>query len=116
MSPLRTFCSFIRTCAEPRAILMWVQSRTFISWPSSSMMTPLRTSPVLIMPVVASRRWWSCGALQVRLGDVGVLLRLRLGEVVGAVALAVGTGGHEEEIARCRVGVGHRGDGRDARR
>ena len=54
MSPLRTFCSFMRTWAEPRAILMWVQSRTFISWPSSSMMIPFLTSPVLIKGVLVS--------------------------------------------------------------
>src|SRR5437879_6371807 len=109
MSPLRTFCSFMRTCAEPRAILMWVQSRTFISCPSSSMMIPFLTSPVLIIDRSACLVRRSCRrTLRVRLGDVGLLLGQGPREVMGSIALTARAGSHEVVVAGSGVRVGHR--------
>ena len=116
MSPLRTFCSFMRTCAEPRAILMWVQSRTFISCPSSSMMIPFLTSPVLIIDLSAFPGCPSCRrTLRVRLGYVGLLLGQGLREVMGSVALTARAGSHKVVVAGSGVGVGHRRERRQAR-
>src|SRR3990172_7102745 len=49
MWPARTSRSFMRTCAEPRPILMCWTSSTWYSVPSISRVTPLRRSPVSII-------------------------------------------------------------------
>src|SRR3990172_10493574 len=49
MWPARMSRSFMRTCAEPRPILMCWTSSTWYSVPSISSVTPLRRSPVSII-------------------------------------------------------------------
>src|SRR6185503_19670937 len=112
MSPRRTFWSFIRTWADPRAILMCVQSRTFISCPSSSMITPFLMSPVSIMPRSPSLP----GTFGVGLRDVGLLPDQVLGEVMGAVAHSAGACSHEVVVAARGVRRGDPRDRGDARR